>query len=143
MKDLPQGFITASIHLHQVCGGEAIVVLVLCYLRGKILKRWFSVSEVSALVSCWSQFCLLHYQKMLNFPLSYLVCLLLFGHLCPTLMNSGGSFPSGKTTPSSFIWIKKPRAVLKLVRTGKPYFSPIWFTSPAQNNDTQKATRCE
>ncbi|KAG7238544.1 hypothetical protein INR49_030817 [Caranx melampygus] len=49
-----------------------------------------------------------------------------------TLMNSEGSFPSGKTAPSSFIWMKKPRTVLKLVRNGKPYLSPFWFTSPAQ-----------
>lgn len=49
-----------------------------------------------------------------------------------TLMNSEGSCPSGKNAPSSFIWMKKPLAVLKLVRIGKPYFSPIWFTSPVQ-----------
>lgn len=35
--------------------------------------------------------------------------------------------------------MKNPRAVLKLVRIGKPYFSPIWFTSPVQNSDTHYA----
>lgn len=39
VKDLPQGLITAVIHLHQVCGGEAIVVLVLGYLRWQVLKH--------------------------------------------------------------------------------------------------------
>lgn len=37
-----------------------------------------------------------------------------------TLINSEGSFPSGKATPASLIWMKKPRAALKLVRNGKP-----------------------
>lgn len=37
-----------------------------------------------------------------------------------TFINSEGSFPPGKATPSNLIWIKKPRAVLKLVRNGKP-----------------------
>lgn len=36
VKDLPQGLITAVVHLHQVCSGEAIVVLVLGYLRWQI-----------------------------------------------------------------------------------------------------------
>lgn len=33
MKDLPQGLITAVIHLYHVCSGEAVVVLVLGCLR--------------------------------------------------------------------------------------------------------------
>lgn len=33
VKDLPQGLITAVVHLHQVCSGEAIVVLLLGGLR--------------------------------------------------------------------------------------------------------------
>lgn len=46
-----------------------------------------------------------------------------------TLMNSSGNFPAGKTTPSSLIWMKKPRVLLKLVRRGRLYFSPSWATS--------------
>lgn len=33
VKDLSQGLITAVVHLHQVCSGEAIVVLLLGCLR--------------------------------------------------------------------------------------------------------------
>lgn len=33
VKDLPQRLITAVIQLHQVCSGEAVVVLMLGYLR--------------------------------------------------------------------------------------------------------------
>lgn len=36
VKDLPQGLITAVIHLHKVCSGETIVVLVLGYLRWQV-----------------------------------------------------------------------------------------------------------
>lgn len=36
VKDLPQGFITAVIHLHQVCSSEAVVVLMLGYLLGQM-----------------------------------------------------------------------------------------------------------
>lgn len=32
VKDLPQGLVTAVIHLHQVCNSEAVVVLVPGYL---------------------------------------------------------------------------------------------------------------
>lgn len=38
MEDLPQGLITAVIHLHQVCCGETVVVLLLGYLQGQALE---------------------------------------------------------------------------------------------------------
>lgn len=35
VKDFPQGLLTPAVLLHQVCSGEAIVVLVLSYLKWK------------------------------------------------------------------------------------------------------------
>lgn len=32
VEDLPQGLITAIVHLHQICSSEAVVVLLLGYL---------------------------------------------------------------------------------------------------------------
>ncbi len=33
--------------------------------------------------------------------------------------------------------------MLKLVRIGKPYLSPVWFTSPVQNKTIQSALQCK
>lgn len=46
MEDLPQGLITAVIHLHQVSNSEAIVVLVLGDLRRQMLKSSFCVLSI-------------------------------------------------------------------------------------------------
>lgn len=40
-----------------------------------------------------------------------------------TFVNSEGNWPLGSVEQSAFIWIKNPRAELKLVFIGRLYFS--------------------
>lgn len=57
VKDLPQGLITAVVHLHQVGSSEAIVVLLLGYLRGQMLKPSFHVHLTNkTFLLSWGQF---------------------------------------------------------------------------------------
>lgn len=51
-------------------------------------------------------------------------------HSTLTLMNSGGSWPLERAVQSVLIWMKKPRAELKLVRRGRLYFSASWAIIP-------------
>lgn len=115
VKDLPQGLITAIIHLHHVSCGEAVLVPLLGCLRRQMEKK--TPQDEDELLSIYLCLC---------------SCCLPLRLIMETLINSGGSFPSGKVTPTSLIWMKKPRPVLKPVRNGKPWCSPSWLTSPVQ-----------